>query len=67
MEEKNIFSWLAAIMIAVGLWMFYVALTGYFWWFTVIQKTNWVLFSTILTFFGIAVFIIEVLGSFRRG
>ena len=61
MEEKNMFSWIAALLIAAGLWMFYVALTGYAWWFAFLQKTSWLMLSAILTFFGIGVFIIMVL------
>ena len=60
------FSWIAALLIAAGLWMFYVALTGYAWWFTFLQKTSWNTLSAILTFFGIGVYIIMVLDRERK-
>jgi hypothetical protein len=46
--------------------MFYVALTGYPWWFTVLQKTNWVLLSAALTGIGIGIFIIKVLDRIEK-
>lgn len=66
MDEKNIYSWFAALLIAAGLWMFYVALTGYPWWFTIIQKTNWLCISAVLTVLGIGVFIIKILGREKK-
>jgi len=63
MKEKNIFSWIAALLIAVGFWMFCIALTGYPWWFTILQKNNWGIASAILTGFGISIFIIKVLSK----
>jgi len=41
MKLKEFLKWSGMIMIILGFWMVYVMFTGYPWWFTTLQKVNW--------------------------